>query len=710
MSSRFVSDEINGFVHVASSTFFTFVPSVAASEFASSTIVRFSKLAVSSHDIMFQKSLLGASPSSFGSSRYDRSPRLSPSFLSSSFDDIVSRRSSLDCPVNNAVSFSSSYSSRPPLYPETGSKNAPTPTIGFAKPPLEETKAPNSTPELFNNVTLGFTRPASPGLLSLTLSEELRPPPHNRNIAEREARLADQFLDDIHQPWNLLKLQADFPVFMHPVVTEAYEVAAKAHAGQLRKSGEPVLSHCAETAKILAALNADSHIIAAALLHDVVDDTCVTCAQLKSWIAADVYDLVEKVSKMSHMSQLVRDGGVSLPNVGKLKDVLIASVDCRAVLIKLADRIHNMRTLSALSHAKQQEWAQETMDLFVPLAGRLGCWAIKSELEDLAFAVLYPEAYHDLKERYDAKVALFNEAHLKGALDKLKMALDAAGIVYEDISGRPKNLYGVFRKIQRKHYESLDQVLDLFALRIVLRDGQSCHKALEVVQHLWQSVPNKLKDYVQHPKPNGYRSIHDVCIVDGVPLEVQIRNTAMHYIAEHGVAAHWRYKEASPDSGAVHEFVEQRTLWSRYVLNSVFELNDKKLRPDALQESSTAVQSIWKSFLSFEDTKPRTIACQHGAKNLGTSWCPVHIVVQDSEGLRVCDAPLCATVESFLLEHGDVLKSDGRVPTVNGNLVPPDTVLQFGDLIEFCNAPAKGHRSIDSMIVPFRRDLKLEHQ
>lgn len=652
------------------------------------------------------KSLLSASPSSFGS-RYERTSKLSPNVFGSSVEDISSRRSSVELTGNNAVSFSSSCPTRPPLCKESTVKNRPTPTIGFIESPLRE-EGTATSPETLNN-SLGVGRP---GLLSLSLREDVHRPGVQRNSIERELRLADRFSEDSKQPWSLQRLQEVYPIFRHAVVVEAYELAAGAHAGQLRKNGEPVLVHCVETAKILADINADEHIIAAALLHDVVDDTCLTFSQLQSMIVSDVCDLVKKVSKLSYMSQLVRHGDASLTDLAKLKDVLIASVDCRAVLIKMADRIHNMRTASVLSLKKQTHWAQETMDLFVPLAGRLGCWGIKSEMEDLCFAILHPQAYAKLKATYDVKVAWFTDEHLQGLLNELKVALDEQGIQYEDISGRPKGLYGIYSKMQRKGYEDMEQVLDVFALRIVLKDGQSCHDALDSIRDLWPTVPGKLKDYIAHPKPNGYRSIHNVCLVNDVPLEVQIRTTKMHYIAEHGIAAHWRYKETN--AADMNAFVEQRTLWSRYVLNWVFFLNDKKLRPDDLQESSAICHYIWNAFWSFKENDKNTIPCQHsGWRPCSVTWCPVHVVVKDMDSVQVCDTAPRTTLEAFLLEHCGILKSDGRIPMVNGDVAVPTYVLQFGDLIEFSDVANISHHSSaqQSMIVPFEscRDPVLPH-
>lgn len=484
------------------------------------------------------------------------------------------------------------------------------------------------------------------------------------------------------QPWSLTKLQEQDSVFQSPVVIQAYNLASKAHGGQYRKNGDPVLVHCVETAKILSKLDAEEHIIAAALLHDVVDDTDLTFDALKSLVPADVFDLVKKVSKLSYMSQLTRNSAKH--DWQKLKDVFIASVDCRAVLIKLADRIHNLRTLNALSKSKQVLWAQESMDLFVPLAGRLGCWSLKSEMEDLCFSVLHPKEHEKLKVTYNEKLASFSECKLKQVLNQLKCALVENGVEFEDLSGRPKNLYGVFQKMKKKGLDSIDEVLDLFALRVILKDDQDCHKAQQIVHTLWRHLPDHSKDYISQPKTNGYRSLHDVCLVEQgvIPLEVQIRTLKMHYLAEHGVAAHWRYKEHQGDH-PMNEFVELRTLWSRYVLNWVFELNDMKLRPEGEnQESSNQLNSIWNAFWSFERKELSFKGCKNESKS-DPNWNPVFVLVQNGAELQIYEAPGEASLEEFLLEHVGILEEAGTLPLVNGEKLEPDSRLQFGDLIEF---------------------------
>eukprot|EP00210_Caulerpa_lentillifera_P000175 g170.t1 len=629
-----------------------------------------------------QRTVLSASPSSFGA-RFERNTKPMSTFSPSSYEEFSSRRSSLDFGGNNAVSSGSGNRPAPVLEEATRAKTtAPIPTVGFAKPPLKESNRRVVSQEQSNNL-LPVRAPA-PGLLSLTLERTNQA--STQQSEERETKLAQQFLVDVvDTPWSLGKLQKLNPVFSSPVVIQAYSLASKAHQGQYRKNGDPVLVHCVETAKILSELDADEHIIAAALLHDVVDDTCLSFNKLAPLVPADVFDLIKKVSKLSYTSQLARNSAKH--DQTKLKDVLIASVDCRAVLIKLADRIHNLRTLDALSVDKQRLWAQETMDLFIPLAGRLGCWSLKSEMEDLCFSVLHPEAHEVLLTEYNRKLASFSESKLQGVLNQLKSALDERGVRYEDLSGRPKNLYGVYQKMKKKEYEDIDQVLDLFALRIILKDDQDCYEAQQIVHGLWKHLPERSKDYISCPKTNGYRSLHDVCLLeDGViPLEVQIRTMKMHYIAEHGVAAHWRYKE-DHEEHPMSEFVELRTLWSRYVLNWVFELNDMKLRPDShpTDDTSTQLNTIWNAFWSFERKDLGFIGCKHGAK-INPNWCPVYVLVQDEQSLQICETPIDSSLEEFLLEHVGILKNTKMLPLVNGERLEPHSKLQFGDLIEFSN-------------------------
>ena len=376
-----------------------------------------------------------------------------------------------------------------------------------------------------------------------------------------------------------------------PLVRKAFAVARSAHDGQTRKSGESVLSHAVATALILADLGLDDTVVAAGLLHDTLDDTMLTSAQLEALFpGTDVLALVAGVTSMSGASQLHRDAAVSthpLPEeeVAGMRAMLLAMADVRVVIVKLADRLHNMRTLAALPPASQQRMAAETLAVFAPLASRLGVWSLKAELEDLCFGALHP-----------VQAALLGDA-LNGAsvaddvavaTTQLRERLGAAGVGVLDLVGRPKNLYSTWGKLHRKGALGdgdtmgsaiSSAVLDARGLRCIVADEAACYAALEVVHSTWPPLHGKVKDYIASPKANGYRSLHTVVSLgDGRSLEVQLRTPDMHAAAEYGLAAHWRYKQQSgsggEDAAAADDvaevegglFLEQQVHWARFLL------------------------------------------------------------------------------------------------------------------------------------------------
>jgi GTP pyrophosphokinase len=304
-------------------------------------------------------------------------------------------------------------------------------------------------------------------------------------------------------------------------------------------------------ALILAQLGLDDTVVAAGLLHDTLDDTMLTAAQLSALFPdSDVPLLVAGVSKMSGVSQLHRDAHASLPRaeVDALRAMLLAMADVRVVLIKLADRLHNLRTVGALPPAAAARVAAETLEVFCPLASRLGVWRVKAELEDACFRVLHADEHAAVAGSLERAAEVAGVAASRAALGA---ALAAAGVPALDLAGRPKNLYSIFRKMQRKGLPLADAraVLDARALRVVVRDEAACYAALATVHRLWAPLEGKVKDYISEPKANGYRSLHTVVAdAEGRPLEVQIRTPEMHAVAEFGVAAHWRYKERAAAS------------------------------------------------------------------------------------------------------------------------------------------------------------------
>lgn len=540
----------------------------------------------------------------------------------------------------------------------------------------------------------------APGLLSRELGGERegeslsRPSDSGQRqlgqIVEFPRRSLERVPKCVGRSWDLARLQVEHGVFTHSLVITAYGVAGHAHQGQWRKNGEPVLAHCVETAKILSDLNADDVTVAAALLHDVLDDTSMTQEELTACVGSDVCGLVRKVGNVSRLSQLVRDsrGMLAAVDYSKLRDILVAVSDARVVLIKLADRVHNMRTLSALPIDKQIGVADETLKVFAPLAERLNSWTLKSELEDLAFAVLEPQKYVALKTEYDDIVQRCQTHQLREALNGLKAALDEENIVYEDISGRPKNLYAVNKKMEKKGYGSTREVLDLLAVRIVVKSKEDCYAALEKVHSLWKPVPGRLKDYIRSPKANGYQSIHeDVQMDDGSTFEVQIRTNNMHYIAEHGLAAHWRYKEDCTE--IVSDFVAARTLWSQYVLNWVLDLNDKKFRPSDWPDG----RSIWRNGVGlpeiFGTRGDESVGCRHRQQPCPRPvteedfWEPLYVAVNTSDGLEICQLKRGCTLVEFLQHHSSLDHTRELLPMVNNERVEGSYALRFGDVLEF---------------------------
>ncbi|GMH38640.1 hypothetical protein BSKO_06524 [Bryopsis sp. KO-2023] len=607
------------------------------------------------------------------------------------------RRASFDVGTgNNSVPFEPSSwfsSSTDRVSTSQGSSNQT--VTGFDNPEKNlSTFCPNLLHESVPHDKSGASKR---GLLSLELTG-------NGDLGKVPALISAQRGFAIRGPieestdWDLSVLQKQSKVWRSPSVVLAYTVASEAHAGQFRKNGDPVLAHCVETAKILAELNADEVTVSAALLHDVIDDTEWTLEKLASRVSPDVCQLVKKVSKISYISQLVRNHRVAAQTdkSSKLRDMLMAATDCRAVLVKLADRVHNLRTISALPFMKQVRIAEETMAVFVPLAGRLGCWTLKSELEDLSFRIELPQEYKNLKAQYDEFISDRESSHLNQALTELRAALDKEGIQYEDLSGRPKNLFGVYKKMRKRRCSSLTDVLDLLALRVVVPDKVSCYLVLRKVHELWKPIEGRFKDYIRKPKQNGYQSIHDVVATeDGVPFEVQIRTAKMHYIAEHGVAAHWRYKE--DDSEGVNQFVEARIIWSRYILSYLLELNDKKCRPENVDDDTEEVEKLAQVFCAFPERESNYKECRHHASHFPRPvmetdfWgAPVYVALRTTDGLEVCEVSQNCTIESFLLDHSEEEGVPSGMPMINGELAHPDRVVSFGDLIEFSKELSKG--------------------
>jgi len=349
------------------------------------------------------------------------------------------------------------------------------------------------------------------------------------------------------------------------MIRAALKRAHEAHKDQARASGEPYLLHCLAVAEVVHHLKLDHEAVAAAILHDVVEDTDVTLDEVAKTFGEPVARLVDGVTKMG------RIGEMRGPAPGKrsaepshsesVRKLLLAMAeDVRVVLIKLADRLHNMRTLRFLDQERQRRIARETLEIYAPLANRLGIWQVKWELEDLSLRYLEPEAYHRIAALLDGR-RIDRERHIELVKDRLSKAFDDAGIRAE-ISGRPKHIYSIWRKMQRKNVD-FHQIFDVQAVRVLVDSTAECYAALGIVHSLWHHVPHEFDDYIANPKSNNYRSLHTAVIgPEGKAVEVQIRTREMHEHAELGIAAHWRYKEgARYDRG-----FEKKVTWLRQLL------------------------------------------------------------------------------------------------------------------------------------------------
>ena len=342
-------------------------------------------------------------------------------------------------------------------------------------------------------------------------------------------------------------------------VTKAYQLAEEAHKDQRRVSGEPYILHPLAVAQILADMKIDTTTITASLLHDVVEDTSYTLDDLKKMFGKEVAFLVDGVTKLSRLNCRTKED----QQLNSMRKMFLAMAkDVRVVVIKLADRLHNMRTLRYMRSDKQKRIAQETLEIFAPLAHRLGIFNIKWELEDLSFRYLEPDKYYDLVDQMKQKRHVREEI-VNEAIDVLKKALDEAHIHCE-INGRPKHFYSIYKKM-KKDNRDLSQVYDLFAIRVIVDDVKDCYGVLGIVHSLWKPLPYRFKDYIAMPKPNNYQSLHTTVIgTRGQPVEIQIRTWEMHRIAEYGVAAHWRYKEGNQTANK--DAFDEKMGWLRNLL------------------------------------------------------------------------------------------------------------------------------------------------
>ena len=355
------------------------------------------------------------------------------------------------------------------------------------------------------------------------------------------------------------------------IIRKAYELAKEAHKDQKRKSGEPYLIHPVCVAIILTQLDMDKETIVGGLLHDVIEDTPYTVEDITRMFSAEIALLVDGVTKLTQLNYSADKLDVQAENLRKM--FLAMAKDIRVIIIKLADRLHNMRTLQFMKPEKQKEKARETMDIYAPIAHRLGISKVKVELDDLSLQYLEPEAYKELTDKFN-HLRVQKETFVKDIMEDVREHLDEAKIK-ATIDGRVKHLFSIYRKMVNQN-KTLDQIYDLFAIRIIVDTEQQCYTALGIIHEMYKPIPGRFKDYIAMPKPNHYQSLHTTLIgPNGQPFEIQIRTYEMHKTAEYGIAAHWKYKETKGSEAEVKND-EAKMAWLRQILEWQRDMSDNK--------------------------------------------------------------------------------------------------------------------------------------
>ena len=400
------------------------------------------------------------------------------------------------------------------------------------------------------------------------------------NYKVDEVKKADasvKTMADFTSPDILYKELIDSVKKYHPstdisMIEKAYHIADEAHKGQLRKSGEPYIIHPLCVAIILADLELDKESIVAGLLQDVVEDTVMTPEEIKQEFGEEVEVIVDGVTKLTQLSYKVDKVEEQAENLRKM--FLAMAKDIRVILVKLADRLHNMRTLKYMKPEKQKEKARETMEIYAPIAHRLGISKIKVELDDLSLKYLEPEVYYDLVE----KIALRKserEKFVQSIVKDVREQMDKAGIKAE-IDGRAKHFFSIYKKMVNQE-KTLDQIYDLFAVRIIVDTVKDCYAALGIIHEMYKPIPGRFKDYIAMPKQNKYQSLHTTLIgPNGQPFEIQIRTFEMHRTAEYGIAAHWKYKEAANGIKPAAQQEEEKLSWLRQILEWQRDMSDNR--------------------------------------------------------------------------------------------------------------------------------------
>ena len=390
---------------------------------------------------------------------------------------------------------------------------------------------------------------------------------------EASVKKMDDFTDPekLHQEL-LAGIRKYHPSADLSMIEKAYQVAAEAHKDQKRKSGEPYIIHPLCVGIILADLEMDKETIAAGLLHDVVEDTVMTYDEIKEEFGEEVAQLVDGVTKLGQLSYSADKVEVQAENLRKM--FLAMAKDIRVIIIKLADRLHNMRTLKYMRPEKQKEKARETMDIYAPIAQRLGISKIKVDLDDLSLKYLQPDVYYDLVEKIALR-KVEREKFVQGIVDEVKRHIDDAGIKAQ-VDGRVKHFFSIYKKMVNQD-KTLDQIYDLFAVRIIVDTVKDCYAALGVIHEMYTPIPGRFKDYIAMPKPNMYQSLHTTLIgPNGTPFEIQIRTFEMHRTAEYGIAAHWKYKEQSDGKKSSGNQEEAKMTWLRQILEWQRDMSDNR--------------------------------------------------------------------------------------------------------------------------------------
>src|ERR671915_1040157 len=451
------------------------------------------------------------------------------------------------------------------------------------------------------------------------------------------------------------------------LLRRAYVFSALEHKGQVRHSGEPYLVHPLEVADFLADMKLDVVAVAAGLLHDVVEDTLTTPERISELFGAEIAHVVEGVTKIG----AIPFSSSEERQAENFRKMLLAMVDdIRVILVKLADRLHNMRTLHHLPEERRIKIAQETRDIYAPIANRLGMSKVKNELEELAFKYLEPKAYESLRQRVEARRRV-----TEGMIEELKKTITAklteAQVPVIQIDGRIKRLFSIHQKLKRQKID-LEQVYDMVALRIITGSVRDCYATLGIIHQTWAPVPGRIKDFIAMPRPNGYQSLHTSVISErGLPFEVQIRSADMHHIAEEGIAAHWKYKEGR--IGADRD--EQYFLWLRQLLEWQQEVRDP----------------------------------QEFLQNLKIELYPEEVYIFTPKG-EVRSLPRGATAVDFAYTvHTDV-GNQCVGARINGKMVPLRTRLQNGDIVEIVTQAAhKPSRDWLTFVVTSRARSKIKH-